>query len=437
MSTPTASNSANRIALAAFLFTAAIYSVWIGVRFGFDHPPSATGDEVSYDSMAWELAHGRGFAQNVHDAEFRRPYHEAAVAAPELYSIPSVPAGPIAFRPPLLSLIFASTNLVAGRQFYLIRVFNVVCVAGTAGLICLCLTKETSMAVVALMMTLFWMDVRTRLYARTILTEPLACFLIAAFCYVLLRQLKKSTMTRRDLALLGVSLGLAVLTRTMLLVWLPGVLLLLIWVQRYTGTNVVDASKKASAVLLIALALIAPWGVRNVLILGRFLPTGTQGKMELSAAYSDVAWESRGVWQNLASRGWYDDVVTPDMSNLERELAIGDESSRRAFEWVRDNYVKLPMLALMKVAHELKPTTIAELAILVLSAIAILFARDRKAVALLSALILINLASVALTWSVNGRFLVPQLFPFYVLAGLGLHRVVSVLTPSRANAVSA
>ena len=129
------SRSASFVGLIVSLFTFGLYSAWIAARFGFDVPPSSTGDELSYDSVAWELSQDRGFAIDYADADFRRPYDQAAVANPGLYAIPETASGPIAFRPPLFPIIYSIANRVTGRHFYLIRIFNVLCMAATAGLI--------------------------------------------------------------------------------------------------------------------------------------------------------------------------------------------------------------------------------------------------------------------------------------------------------------
>jgi hypothetical protein len=43
-------------------------------------------------------------------------------------------------------------------------------------------------------------------------------------------------------------------------------------------------------------------------------------------------------------------------------------------------------------------------------------------------LLLTNVVAVAVTWSVEGRFLVPLLFVFHVLAAMGLWSTLLVLT---------
>lgn len=165
---------------AACVVTFVLYSASIAFRFGFDMPPSSSGDELSYDSIAWELSHGDGFSVDYGNAEFRRPYDQAQAAAddPTVFHISDTSSGPITYQPPVFPGVFSLTNRLAGRQFYLIRIFNALCMSATAGLVAWFLFREFGQLPVLVVIILWLADVRTRLYARAILTEPLALLLI-------------------------------------------------------------------------------------------------------------------------------------------------------------------------------------------------------------------------------------------------------------------
>ncbi len=75
--------------LVAFVVLLAAFAGNIVLRFGLNEPPSATGDEPSYDSIAWELSQGRGFAEDFNNPEFRRPYDEAAKTQGQLMVLPN------------------------------------------------------------------------------------------------------------------------------------------------------------------------------------------------------------------------------------------------------------------------------------------------------------------------------------------------------------
>ena len=132
-----------------------------------------------------------------------------------------------------------------------------------------------------------------------------------------------------------------------------------------------------------------------------------------------VWWGHGGVWQNLASRNYFAAVVHDDMTTIDAELTTTKKSTADAVAWIRANPAKLPALAVMKVASELRPASFVEWLVAALALIGVWLGRDRKLVAVLVVLIVVNLSAVAATWSVEGRFLVPQLFVFYALAGIG------------------
>ncbi len=74
----------------------------------------------------------------------------------------------------------------------------------------------------------------------------------------------------------------------------------------------------------------------------------------------------------------------------------------------------------MKVYSEFKPNNVLELLISVLAVIGLFRARGRPETIVLAGLLLVNAAAIAMTWSVQGRFVVPQLFALYALAGSGI-----------------
>lgn len=423
VASPSTSRSSEcKIGLATFIIVAAILFTWVSLRFGLNPPPSTSGDEPSYDSIAWELSHGDGFAIDYSDAEFREPYDVAAEAQPALFELPSTKQGPVAFRPPLMPIITAAGNLVCGRQFYVLRSLNILLMAATAGFVAWYVSREVGLLATAVAVLLLCVDVRTRLYARALLTEPLACLLATLLTLLLLRS---STRLRyRDVALAGIVTGLSIATRSIVVLWLPGLLLIVLLIQRRTHRASLSNTARAGAVFLSCVLLTTlPWGVRNVLLLDRFAPLGTQGLMELSAGYSDVAWQHYGVWQNLSSSDFFADTDLEGKTGVERELAIADASKAKAGEWIRSNTAKLSALAAMKVYSEFRPHNLVEGLVLLLAAIGAISSWRSPATRILVGLLATNAAAVALTWSVEGRFVVPQLFVLYALCGLGIGRI--------------
>ncbi|MEQ9408329.1 MAG: glycosyltransferase family 39 protein [Fuerstiella sp.] len=382
-------------------------------------PPSATGDEPSYDSIAWELSHGDGYAVDYTDPEFRAPYDKAAGSQPDLFTLPDTLSGPVAFRPPLLPTINAGLNALFGRQFFALRLLNILLMSATAGLLTWFLWREGYAAVALLAAILFLLDVRTRLYARALLTEAMACLLATLLTLVMVRLSRR--MNRRDIALAGVLAGLSILTRSIVVLWLPGLLITVLWLgRRIHHQRWIQCLGRAGIFLTTALLVILPWSIRNIRLLDTFAPMGTQGWMEISAGYSEIAVQHGGVWQNLGAAGFFDDVDTTGLTGVQRELVLADYSRAAAFSWIRRHTSKIPLLAVMKVYHEFRPHSWYEALVLVLGALGAVTTIRQRSTQIFLALLLTNAAAIGLTWSVEGRFLVPQLFILYALSGKGL-----------------
>lgn len=408
-----------------FVVVATLLLTWIQLRFGINTPPGASGDEPSYDSIAWELSHGRGYSIDYTDAEFRAPYDAVAEATAESYRLPREKSGPVSFRPPLLPVLGAVGNLMAGRQFYMLRLLNVVLMSATAGLIVWYLCRHTSNTVVVVILLLLLADVRTRLYARSLLTEPLACLLTTIMALLLLRF--QQTARLQHVALAGVFCGLNILSRSMTVLWIPGLLLMIGLYCRLEHNCSLRTTSRFVGVFAVSVVLvIAPWSVRNTLLLQKFAPLGTQGTSQLAAAYSDIAWQHCGVWQNLDATH-FQDVETQHLSGIQREQKLAEVSRTRALAWIRSNPEKLPVLAAMKVANEFAPRTLVEGIVLALSLVAVLTTLRSPTTLILLGIIFSNMIAVAATWSVEGRFLVPQLFCFYTLSGIGVQQILHAL----------
>jgi 4-amino-4-deoxy-L-arabinose transferase-like glycosyltransferase len=73
------------------------------------------------------------------------------------------------------------------------------------------------------------------------------------------------------MALVGVALGIAALTRTTILSLTP---LLLWWIHRFRGLRVLSGA--AAAFVVVAVLVYSPWPIRNSLLLGQFVPGSSE-----------------------------------------------------------------------------------------------------------------------------------------------------------------
>lgn len=395
---------------------------YYSLRFGLNVPPSTSGDETSYDGMAWEVSQGRGFRLDVSNAEFRRPYDIAAETDPERFHLTPDEAFTVTNRPPLYPLLLAGTNTVFGRQFWAARVMDALAMAivcgATVWYVC-CRVGFSAGAIAAFLFIA--VDVRTRLYGRAILTEALAAFLVMGLCLSLLvfrERLKSFSEPAKAIAMpsaiIGVFLGLLVLCRNVFVVWLLLIWLMIWWLCRQ---RVRFAKTISTITVAVSLLIATPWAIRNCRVTGEFMPTGTQGLMQSSAAYSDQAWELRGIWKLLPS-DFFDDVP-PQGSRIADTVAKAKHSKERAITWIRSNPGKALALAPLKVWQEFRPRNWSEAILLALAVLGgVVYWRDADG-RILWAIVGCNTLAIAGTWSVEGRFLVPLLFIQHVFAATG------------------
>ncbi|QDU38264.1 Dolichyl-phosphate-mannose-protein mannosyltransferase [Maioricimonas rarisocia] len=415
--------------------------VHFATKYGLDVPPSATGDEPSYDSIGWELSQGRGYRIDYSNEQFLEPYLEASRSADPPLPIPEGRDGPTALRPPLFPLVIAGTDLLFGRQFWVIRVVNCLAMAATCGLIAHFACRLTG-AIPAVVMAFGFLilDVRTRLYARAILTEALACLLVAGMTAALLRY--RGTGGWKNVVVAGLCLGVAVLDRPMLVVWLPVVALLVVlckpsrpaggvpplfrWVPRLSEwvPRLCEPCSRVSLFLIAASIVVVPWMAWNCVRLDAFKPLGTQGMIELPAGFSDAAWENRGIWRLQPEDECLADVESRGLSGLQWEVALADCRREKAVEWIRTNPGRSILLGVMKIGQELRPRTVWQGVLLVLAVVGAFAMTDRRGALLLVGIVAAQLLAIAMTWSVEGRFMVPLQFPVYILASCGLGRLL-------------
>jgi 4-amino-4-deoxy-L-arabinose transferase-like glycosyltransferase len=420
---------ASFVGIAVFCVATACFLGHYASKYGLNSPPSSTGDEPSYDSLGWQLSRGRGFSVNYRDPEFRAPYDRAARKDPALFTLAPGKSGPITYRPPLFPLLIAGTNVLFGRQFWMIRVVDSIAIAATCGLMAQYVFRSAGLLPALIgAATFVVVDYRTRLYGRAIMSEALACVLVACLALTIIKSASSGKI--RWMFLAGGIAGLCILTRTMLVLWLPGLAVTMFFARRSASQDKAARVAVVHSCLFVATALLVvlPWMIRNSIVLESFKPLGTQGLTQLSAGFSDEALAHLGVWHNTSQREIFDAVVKPDMSTIEVELAMAEHSSRLAFRWILHNPHKALLLAPLKIFSEFQPYTLSEAFVACFALIGLALTIKTLSGKVFCGMILTNALAVAVTWSVSGRFLVPLLFVIHVLAAVGLWSTLLMVT---------
>lgn len=438
--------------------------------------PKAIGDGLEYENIGFHIWTVGEFRVNNKNRDWLALYEKE----PEKYSLhlnasrrDMLTTG----RPPLFPAIIAMTYSAIGRNEYAfaaIRLFSSLCIAIAGSLAVFSLARilkeltppygneneregETSsdsrdqsqgaMAVrwhrafscVAIFSCVFVLATNRTLvgYTEDFLTEPLSLLLLQIVILVMLTSAHWArdalADASRQSSRLGLSLfciagcffGILILTRSVFVVWLPGVSLIAFLMCRGNLPT-----KAAAAVLFGSAACLVccGWWIRNMEVLERTMPLGTQGPVTLLGTYSDQGWENHGEWtfepeselraRLTSSRG-------SSISNKQFEILVAETSSKEVRGWVAENPGKVLGMFAPRVVTHWNPysgrSLIWKLLMLVGVATALhQFGRVKSQVILLIGLPLLSTLVVALLYSVGGRFLVPLYGLLSMLSGLGV-----------------
>jgi hypothetical protein len=466
--------------LAALQITSVVRDPW------FTLPPKPVGDGPDYENLAYHLSQGEGWSYDWTDPAWRAPYlaaqlkhpvlpksSTAGTSAPENYAVQLARRdglAPTTARPPLLPTLIALVYCVVERgpvALAAVRIILACClaVAGASAVamsarIASLLTARAWPVVLASTATLALagLDRTARSYATDFLTEPLALLLLQLWLWCVCEllsvfDLAASVNTRLDRALKiralatlsGILLGLLIYARSAIVLWLPGIWLLLVvgWWMRAAARRAAPTSAPTSALLaqsadrrrglavatrvvLVALLVCVPWWLRNCVVLGEAMPLGTQGAITLVGGYSDEALAAHGEWQlepELRLRQRVENELEPGAGSslVRREVRVAQAASREVRNWAIAHLGNLPRLAWYRLVTEWNPYTGRALLwkLAALLGLVVLALRLPAVAAVFGGIILINTLMVMLLYSVGGRFLVPTYGMLYTLAVIG------------------
>ena len=221
-------------------------------------------DEQLYVMRADALLRGEGFVGSF----------QSWVRHPDATMMVSLPQYPGSYQPPLYTLFVASILALPALGVTAVKVVQVL-----LGVLTVFVVYRIGRS---------WFDERSALVAAALCalypnfiafthylwSETLFVFLVAlAFAYVT----KRGEASRADLVIAGLLFGLAALTRSAILYFLPVVGLWLAWVHRAAGRRALIKP----ALLLVALVPLAPWAVRSSLLHDGFVLVDINGPFNL------------------------------------------------------------------------------------------------------------------------------------------------------------
>lgn len=179
--------------------------------------------------------------------------------------------GTRAYRPPFYSLFLAAIYSQTGFYPRAVRQIQAALDSASAVLLFLIALLLFRRIPTALFAGFAYALFRSLIvYTRAIMTETLFVFLLLLFLWMLLLALRKRLKTLAAAA--GVALGLAALTRPTVILFLP--FLVVAWAV-YDFRRLRRALKILSVAFVFMAFAIAPWTIRNALVLGAFVPVST------------------------------------------------------------------------------------------------------------------------------------------------------------------
>ena len=361
------------------------------------------GDGADYDTIAFNVWQGRGFGFDWDNPEWRKPYlqdpgHEGMLTRhsdyyPTTYRPPAVPipdgAGVYADQPQLCGLAHRRVRAHGGRCHHCgCRVGRH---RGSAG-------RRYLTAILALQ------SEDLTVYSQQFMTEAMATLMVTLLAWIWLRHSKEGWTLKRAVGL-GVALGVLIATRSIFVLWLPVAL----FVPRLSASKGVKALLVPKAACVLGCLLIAgPWWVRNIAVTRAPMPFGTEGALNMPVGFGPRALRAEGVWHSNREDG-ADEMwarYQPDLKKFELELA--KYRQRLSLRWMRQHPWDVIRLMGLHVRQEIKPhgSPFVDSLLYLAGAAALMFRRS-PAVKVVALMLCANLFGIALTWSVEGRFMVP------------------------------
>lgn len=218
---------------------------------GLSTPPVAGSDDAEYDRYAWNVAQGRGY---------RGP--SASVSDTDHVT---------AYRPPMASLYYAAIFTISGHSYAAARIANAVLGGLTVILIAGIGRRCFDTRVARIAAAIFTFAPAGLFFSLGLESEAITALLVALVVWCSLRVRDHHSWLWSIAT--GVTFGLLLLCKPGFLFVLP---LLPFWAWAVCGRRVHDWLRIAAIPVAMGLVIL-PWVIRNLLVMGAFIPFGTGG----------------------------------------------------------------------------------------------------------------------------------------------------------------
>ncbi len=399
--------------VAIFLTAFGTYTMRIVNGGGLREPPES-GDGHDYDAIAFNVWNGRGFGYQWSDQEWRKPYEGIQRYRPLLTRQSDY--YPTTYRPPGMPLLLSGVYAVMGRDFPAWRIVNC---GITAGAVTAAAAIATHLAgpVAAVLTAAIALQSRdlTR-YASMFMTEPLASLMVALLTLAWVKQASQG-WTMAGAAVAGVAMGGLLAARTIFILSAP-ILAILPGRDKSFGSRF--AWKPKAICLAIAIVVISPWWIRNIIVLDAFMPLGTQGGINLPMGFGPRAIRNQGVWHSNPGDGW-PEIAAQKLDTVTSEVMLAKYRQSLTINWMLENPRDVLWLMWLHVSQELRPgREFFTKWLLPSAALGALVLAASPGVWTVVLVVCANILSIAMTYSAHGRFMVPMQPLLVALLAAGL-----------------
>jgi hypothetical protein len=395
-----------------FLVSFGVYVSRAATSGAFREPPES-GDGHDYDAIAYNVWKGRGYGYVWSDEEWRRPY--MGIPRYRLLLTRKGDFYPTTYRPPAMPYLLSGVYAVAGRNFTAWRVVNCGVTAGAITTAAIISAQVAGLPAAVLTAGVALQSRELTRYSAMFMTEPLATLMVALLTYAWVRNALKGWTIRGAIAS-GVAMGALLAARTIFILSVPILLVL-------PGADLAFRSKfawKTKAICLaVAIAVISPWWIRNMVVTRAVMPLGTQGGINLPMGFGPRALRHQGVWASNPGDGW-PEIAALNLDIVTSEVMLAQHRTRLTLNWMMENPGEVVQLMRLHVWQELKPGRDILVKWLLPAAAAAALLLFRSPVAWVIVLVVgANISSIAMTYSAGGRFMVPVQPLLIALASAG------------------
>ena len=240
-------------------------------------------------------------------------------------------------------------------------------------------------------------------YSGMFMTEPLATLMLALLAWTWVTNARDGWTTRRAIVS-GIAMGGLLAARTIFILTTP---ILLILPGRDLSFGSKLAWKTKAICLAVAIVVISPWWIRNIVVLDAFMPLGTQGGINLPMGFGPRALRSQGIWASNPGDGW-PEIAALKLDIVTSEVMLAKHRQKLTLNWMMENPGQVLHLMRLHVSQELKPgRDFYSRWLLPAAAASALVLWKFPGVWVLVLIVCGNILSVAMTYSAGGRFMVP------------------------------